>query len=253
MKRLLPFLFIAMASLVRADDYRNPDTIFGESTTKPGYSVSRARGHFSGKERLYSGDVINGLYGRGWDGSAFSTSDRISIEMQASETWSSTANGTKMLFKVTPAGTTVPVQVLSLDTGGVTFSSMTLIDAYKASFGPVTAGSTSTVTWTETVDRLAEFTTSSFTALTTGYYEVIVHGGVSQTAGSACFLLKLNNASFSGGIACNQGVTGLASVLDLSITKILSLTAGDIVRVDASATTADATFLNAMLTIKELP
>lgn len=253
MKRLIPFLFLLMASFAKADDYRNPDTIFGDSTTKPGYSVNRARGHFSGKERLYSGDVINGLYGRGWDGSNFSTSDRISIEMQASETWSSTANGTKMLFKITPAGTTTPIQVLSLDTGGVSFSSMTLIDAYNASFGAVVAGSTSTITWTESVDRLAEFTTSSFTALTTGFYEFNVNGGVSQTAGSACILLKVNSVAPGGGVACNQGVTALASVLDVSITKILSLTAGDIVRVDASATTANATFLNVGLTIKELP
>ena len=137
--------------------------------------------------------------------------------------------------------------------GTVTLSSNSIVDAYNLSFGAVTADSTSTVTWTEVTDRLGEFTTSSFTAVSAGYYEVTAHAGASQTAGSACLLLKVNDAKPLGGEACNQGVTGLASVLDVSITRVLSLAANDIVRLDASATTADATFLKMTLTIKKIP
>lgn len=137
--------------------------------------------------------------------------------------------------------------------GSPTFSSATIIDAHTPSFGAVTAGSTSTVTWTEVTDRLGEFVTSSFTAITAGYYEIITHGDVSQTAGSACLLLNINAVIPAGGIVCNQGVTALASILDISITRILNLAANDIVRVDASATTADATFQKMQLTIKRLP
>lgn len=137
--------------------------------------------------------------------------------------------------------------------GTVTLSSDTIVDAYSDSFGAVTAGSTSTVTWTEVTDRLAEFVTSSFTATTAGFYEVIAHSGVSQTAGTACLIVKKNGSSFAGGTVCNQGVTGLASILDTSFTRILSLSANDIIRVDASATTANATFQKMALTIKKVP
>lgn len=137
--------------------------------------------------------------------------------------------------------------------GPVAFTSNTVIDAYSDSFGAVTAGSTSTVTWTEVVDRNSEFVTSSFTVTLSGLYEVIAHSGVSQTAGNACLIVKKNNASFVGNTVCNQGVTGLASILDVSYARIMNLVAGDVVRVDASATTANATFQKMSLTIKRIP
>lgn len=137
--------------------------------------------------------------------------------------------------------------------GNPTFSSATVIDAYADSFGAVTAGSTSTVTFTEVVDRLGEFVTSSFTAITAGYYEIVLHTGISQTAGTGCLICKKNAVSIAGGTVCNQGVTALASVLDLSFTRILNLAANDIIRFDASAATANATFQKMTLTIKRLP
>lgn len=137
--------------------------------------------------------------------------------------------------------------------GNLTFSSATIVDAYSDSFGAVTAGSTSTVTYTEVIDRLGEFVTSSFTAITAGYYEIIAHAGVSQTAGTACLIVKKNSTTITGGTVCNQGVTGLASILDLSFTRVLLLAANDVVRIDADAITANATFQKCTLTIKRLP
>ena len=154
--------------------------------------------------------------------------------------------------QVTISSSTLVDASLTVD-GNVTLSSNSVVDAYTDSFGPVTAGSTATVTWTETIDRLSEFVTSSFTATTAGYYEVIAHAGASQTAGSACLIIKKNNASFAGNTSCNQGVTGLASILDVSITRVLNLSANDVIRLDASATTADATFEKMTMTIKRLP
>lgn len=255
LKSLITFFLLSLCSLAHTQE----ESVFGDSATVPGSLVYRARGHFAGKERLFSGDVLNGMYGRGWDGTAFSLTDRVSIQFQASETWTPTANGTKILFRVTPPGTTTPVTAMTIDGGTVTFSggfslsSMSVVDAYSDSFGAVNAGSTSTITWTEVTDRLGEFVTSSFTATSGGYYEVISHAGVSQTAGSACLILKVNATSPAGGSSCNQGVTALASILDISITRILNLNAGDIVRLDASATTANATFQKLSLTVKELP
>lgn len=155
-------------------------------------------------------------------------------------------------FTVTRAGNLVQVGAATFQ-GNVTLSSNSIVDAYNTSFGAVTAGSTSTLTWTEVTDRLGEFVTSSFTATTSGYYEVIAHAGASQTAGTACILLKVDGSLINGGEACNQGVTGLASILDVSVSRILNLTAGQIVRFDASATTANATFQKLTMTIKRVP
>lgn len=162
--------------------------------------------------------------------------------------------GSALTFDGTKVGisTTSPTFLLDVN-GTVRFSSNTVIDAYSDSFGAVTAASTSTVTWTEVTDRLGEFTTSSFTATLPGYYEIVAHSGVSQTAGTACFILKTNGTAITGGTVCNQGVTALASILDLSITRILNLSANDIVRIDASATTANATFQKMTFTVKRVP
>lgn len=151
-------------------------------------------------------------------------------------------------------GSTVTLQGVALSVvGNVVLSSASVIDVYSDSFGSVTAGSTSTVTWTEVVDRLGEFVTSSFTVTIPGYYEIVAHSGASQTAGTACLILKKNGTSPAGATVCNQGVTGLASVLDVSLTRIMSLVAGDIIRIDAAAVTANATFQKMTMTIKRVP
>lgn len=176
----------------------------------------------------------------------------------------SQAGGDTAGIVVSPTTSNIVLEYGGVSTLGVTASSATvtgnlvvsgnsLVDTYSSSFGPVTAGSTSTVTWTEVIDRNTEFVTSSFTATNSGYYEINLHSGVSQTAGTGCLHIKKNGTQIAGGLVCNQGVTGLASVLDVSITRILLLAANDIIRVDASATTADATFQKMSFTVKEQP
>lgn len=128
-----------------------------------------------------------------------------------------------------------------------------VVDAFNASFGAVTAGSTSTLTWTEVIDRQNEFVTSSFTVVAPGLYEVGAQANASQTAGTGCLLIKLNGTSIAGGSVCATGATALATVLGITNNRILSLAAGDIVRVDASATSANVTFQNMTLTIRKQP
>lgn len=147
------------------------------------------------------------------------------------------------------ANVTGPVAI----SGNVTLSSMSVVDAYTTSFGAVTAASTSTLTWTEVTDRLGEFVTSSFTAITAGYYQVTIDGGASQTAGTGCLLVKVNGTTIAGGDACNTGVTALLSVIPVSITRTVNLAANDILRVDASATTANVTFAKLHLSIVRVP
>lgn len=135
----------------------------------------------------------------------------------------------------------------------LTFSSNTVIDAVNGSFGSVTAGSTSTLTWTEVTDRLSEFVTSSFTAITAGFYEVTAQAEASQTGGTGCLLMKKNGTTIAGGNICTAGGAALATILPITNNRILNLAANDIIRVDGSATTANVTFQNMTLTVKRVP
>ena len=118
-KRSILFLlsaFIPWASFA-AESQLNPATSWGDSLLR----TQRGRGHPGDKAAIMSGDVITGLAGRGYNGSAFTTSDGVSIELQASQDWTGAANGTQILFKTTPNGSATPVTVLTIgNDGGVT-------------------------------------------------------------------------------------------------------------------------------------
>ena len=109
MKKIILLSFVLLFGLA-ADSVSHDATLDaygnGGSTTQPGQRIRRGRGHDRDKERVQSGDVIHGIYGRGYTGSAFTTSDNVAVEMQAAEDWSSTANGTKVIIKTTPSGST---------------------------------------------------------------------------------------------------------------------------------------------------
>lgn len=168
--------------------------------------------------------------------------------MAGVQTYNPTNSGLDVTPKTMTTTTATVTGSLSV-VGNITFSSNSIVDAYTSSFGAITAGSTSTLTWTEVTDRLSEFVTSSFTAKTAGYYHVNVDAGASQTAGTGCLLLKVNNVTIAGGDACIAGVTALLGVFDLSMNRTLSLSANDIVRIDGSATTANVTFQKMHLSI----
>ena len=93
-------------------------TTYGNSSTAPGVAVQRARGHAGDKEHLYTNDIINGLYGLGYNSSAFTTSSRVSMELQASQNWTTTANGTKILLKTTPDDSTTPATIATFGQDG---------------------------------------------------------------------------------------------------------------------------------------
>lgn len=137
--------------------------------------------------------------------------------------------------------------------GNATFSSLSVVDGFFVTAQTVTSGSTSTLTWTEVTDRLSEFVTSSFTVTLAGYYEISVQAGASQTAGSGCLLIKNNGTTISGAESCSTGATALATVLNPTLTRIFNLAAGDIIRVDGSATSANVSFQKATLSIKRIP
>lgn len=128
--RLL-LLFVASPILGAQDEYS-----FGDSSTQPGHRVFRARDHYASPSRILSGDVLNGIYARGYNGTGFTTSDRSAIEIQASEDWTTTANGTSIVFKITPEGSTTPQNMFTIDWTGIGFDHTT-VDTAAALAGDV--------------------------------------------------------------------------------------------------------------------
>lgn len=138
MKQIIFSLLFFPLGLFAAEAQLNPATSWGDSLI----TVQRGRGHPGpgGKEAVKSGDIINGLSGRGYNGTAFTTTDRISIEMQASQDWTSVANGTKIVFKTTPDGSVTPATAFTINAdGSTTFASTSVVSALTIS------GSTSSV------------------------------------------------------------------------------------------------------------
>ena len=80
-----------------------------------GITAKRARNDFTIKERVASGDRLFFVDAYGYNGTGFPTNPSASIEIDASENWTSSANGASIVFKVTPPGSTTSSQVLSLN------------------------------------------------------------------------------------------------------------------------------------------
>ncbi len=65
-----------------------------------------ARGTAASPTASLSGDTLSFLGGRGYTGSGFSATSKVSIFFIANETWTATANGTAIAFQVARNGTT---------------------------------------------------------------------------------------------------------------------------------------------------
>lgn len=79
-------------------------------STSPQFFMQRARGTSSIPTALNSGDDLGYLSFRGHTGSAF-TGTRASLRSRTTELWSTTANGTELVFSTTPNTTTGVIDV----------------------------------------------------------------------------------------------------------------------------------------------
>jgi hypothetical protein len=74
--------------------------------TTPGAGIQGfgARGTLASPQAPLSGDRLMALLGSGWDGTQFVIPLAAQIDMVADGDWSSSANGTAIVFRTTPAG-----------------------------------------------------------------------------------------------------------------------------------------------------
>jgi hypothetical protein len=156
MKRfsILSVLFLLVAS-VGAENFSDSG---GDSSNKPGSCVLRSRGHAQGREHLYSGDTLNGIYGRGYGASAFATANGVSLELQASEDWTAAAQGTKMVVYTTPKQSTMAALVLTVDGAGLQLLSNA---APRTNLTPQVAG---TLVWNSADAQLCVSTGTTVTS-----------------------------------------------------------------------------------------
>lgn len=117
---LIGFLIGAMACPVSAGpDPRGILELEGYGNSDAaGITSKRGRNDFTIKETLASGDNLFFIKGYGYNGTAFGTNAAASIEFIANQAWTSTANGTKIVFKTTPDGTATPATAMTLDDDG---------------------------------------------------------------------------------------------------------------------------------------
>ena len=155
-KKAVSLLLILTASQLYADSLENNYEAYGPSTIKPGWYVSRARGHAGDKERLQTNDVILGIFGNGMKPVGMTTNNPASIQFTTSGNWSNTASGTQILFQTTPVATLVPATIFTVGSSGVNIgvAGTTILKHLSASvsldFGATAAGACDALTITVT-------------------------------------------------------------------------------------------------------
>jgi hypothetical protein len=77
----------------------------------------KARGTPSAPSAVLSGDVLAAWFGRGYDGSGFS-SGQAALRMWAAENWTTTAHGTYLTLETTPIGSTTLTERVRIDPSG---------------------------------------------------------------------------------------------------------------------------------------
>jgi hypothetical protein len=126
MKKLFQFLLTILflrASLFAGPDPRGILELEGYSNSDAtGITSKRGRNDFTIKEPVKSGDTLFFINSYGYTGTGFSSNPAASISLVANEAWSTTANGTNILFKATPGGSTTPQTVFTIGTSGTNYT-----------------------------------------------------------------------------------------------------------------------------------
>lgn len=93
------------------------DDIVLRTSGTPNIVGLKFNGTFTSPTATTSGQNLLFLNGRGYNSSAF-TFDKVSMSFQTSETWTTTANGAKILFGTTSNGTTSLTTRMTIDHNG---------------------------------------------------------------------------------------------------------------------------------------
>ncbi len=87
-----------------------PDGIIRKYAATPQFDFRRSNGSADSPSTVASGDFLGALYGGGYDGTSETTA-RAALIYEATQTWSSGANGTKVYIMTTPNGSATRAKV----------------------------------------------------------------------------------------------------------------------------------------------
>jgi hypothetical protein len=93
------------------------DLLITKASTLPSIVGRRSQGTLTNPTATTTGNILLSLVGRGHTGTAFN-GDRVRIDMTASENWTDTANGTRIVFATTANGSTNPMERMRIDHNG---------------------------------------------------------------------------------------------------------------------------------------
>jgi hypothetical protein len=103
--------------VIQDSDSDNGIGLFRYGGDAPAFFGISANGNSTLPIATLINNSIGRFGGRGYDGSAYTTS-RARIDFEASQNWTSTANGARMKFYTTPAGSTTSTQQMVIDHDG---------------------------------------------------------------------------------------------------------------------------------------
>ena len=140
-------------------------TVYGASS--PAIAAQRARGTSAAPTAVLAGDYLVTLGARAYNGSAFAATSKAYISAKATEAWSTTANGTSIVFATTPNTTTTPSELVTINSTGNLLVGTTTDGNFKLDIA--SSGSSGTL---RAYDQTA----------TTGVTQLIVRAGAGQSS-----------------------------------------------------------------------
>lgn len=111
---------------------------FSADNQAGGYLSYKSRGTNSAPSSILSGDTFAVFGGRGYAGTAFTSTSKANLSFIASENWSSTNQGNYISFNTTPSGSTTRGESMKLDNNLLTLAGNMLIGTGQSG-GTITA------------------------------------------------------------------------------------------------------------------
>lgn len=104
---------------------------YNSGTATPAVTSRRGRGSIASPSAVQLGDALGGIFANGYNGTNFSTTNTAAVIVNAAETFSTTAQGSYIIFANTLIGTNSRTEKLRVDNDGNILIGTTTNSGYK--------------------------------------------------------------------------------------------------------------------------
>ena len=207
----------------------------------PGLTFRRSNGTMSARTTIAPGDVIGSIASISYDTSSAGTNpgygSGVSISLEAEQTWTTTAHGSRIVFNVAQNNTATPVERLKIANDGAisVTGSLAVSAALTANGGLTISGLTSTTGLMSIVSVIEKVTVSASVPPATTQYDVSTQAIQYYTSSNtANFTLNIRgNASttFTSLLAVGQSMS-----MVLMVTNSTTAYYPNVIQVDGTTT-----------------